>query len=221
VDGGSDDRLGRATTDGVSKSHISGEGGVGGNDLRSSGTSSRGRSDTRAVGTGSEGSVGVDARVSRDTSAQGSNDRAGSSAGLDGSGRALVCASGERNGDRGSLNRRSDGSDDRRARYRSVAEGGSGRGLVEVAILLTLVLSSVCADCQGGGHEGRAEVHDDDGDDRCLRYDRLGCDYNVEVVRIRGYAVYAVVERMWRQEINSALEASDQRVTGSVKECGV
>jgi hypothetical protein len=22
------------------------------------------------------------------------------------------------------------------------------------------------------------------------RYDRLGCDYNVEVVRIRGYAVY-------------------------------
>jgi hypothetical protein len=41
------------------------------------------------------------------------------------------------------------------------------------------------------------------------RYDRLGCDYNVEVVRIRGYAV-CVVERMWRQEINSALEASDQ-----------
>ena len=53
------------------------------------------------------------------------------------------------------------------------------------------------------------------------RYDRLGCDYNVEVVRTRGYAVYAVVERMWRQEINSALEASDERVTGSVKECGV
>jgi hypothetical protein len=42
------------------------------------------------------------------------------------------------------------------------------------------------------------------------RYDRLGCDYNVEVVRMRGYAVYVVVERMWRQEINSALEASDQ-----------
>jgi hypothetical protein len=54
------------------------------------------------------------------------------------------------------------------------------------------------------------------------RYDRLGCDYNVEVVRTRGYAVYVVVvERMWRQEINSALKANDQRVTGSEKECGV
>jgi hypothetical protein len=55
------------------------------------------------------------------------------------------------------------------------------------------------------------------------RYDRLGCDYNVEVVRTRGYAVYIVGggKNVWRQEINSALEANDQRVTGSEKECGV
>ena len=160
VDSGGNDRLGRATANGVGKSHISGEGGVGSDSLGSSGTSRGGRGNTRAVSATSEGSVGVDARVSRDTSAQGSNDRAGSSAGLDGSDRALVGASGERNGNRGSLNGRSDGSDNRRARNRGVGECRSSRGLVEVAIVLTLVLSSVCADCQGGGHEGRAEVHD-------------------------------------------------------------
>lgn len=106
VDSGGDNRLGGAGADGVGESHISGEGGVGSDGLGTSGTSSGSRSNTRAVSAGTEGSVGVDARVSRDTSAQGSDNRAGSSsAGLDSSSRALVCASGERDGNRGGLNR--------------------------------------------------------------------------------------------------------------------
>lgn len=171
MDGGGDNRLGRARADGVGESHIGGEGGVGSDGLGTSGTSGGSGGNSRAVSTGTEGSVGLDARVSRDTSAQGSDNRAGSSsAGLDSSGRALVCTSGEGDGNRGGLNRSGsvDGSDDRRARagQRSVVDGSSsGRGLVEVAIVLTLELVGICADCQGSGHEGRGEVHDDDDDD--------------------------------------------------------